>query len=135
MAFTSTYDLTVRSYELDSYNHVNNAVYIKWLEHGRCKLLQDHGLDYTSIIDRWGVRVMTVRTEIDYKHQLELGDRVRVSTSVERFGNTSSSIDHKIIRRGAPDELAAQAKVVIVFTDADANTPVPVPTPFRELYA
>ena len=43
MAYVSSYEVEVRSYELDVYNHVNNAVYLNWLEHGRSKLLQDKG--------------------------------------------------------------------------------------------
>ena len=60
MAYVSSYEVEVRSYELDVYNHVNNAVYLNWLEHGRSKLLQDKGFDYLSIMDAWGVQFMTV---------------------------------------------------------------------------
>ena len=32
---TQTIEVEVRSYELDSYNHVNNAVYLNYLEYAR----------------------------------------------------------------------------------------------------
>lgn len=134
MPYVSTFRLQVRSYELDVYNHVNNAVYINWLEHGRCKMLQDRGLNYTSIIDNWGVQYMTVRTEIDYRHPLHLGDDVEVSTQIERVGNTSVTLGQKVAKVGHT-EPAAQARVVIVFTDASSGRPTPVPGEFLRQFA
>lgn len=133
MAYVSSFGLEVRSYELDIYNHVNNAVYINWLEHGRSKLLQDKGFNYTRIEESWGVRFMTVRTEIDYKQALYLGDRVEVSTQVDRVGNTSVTLAQVI--RKLPETVAAAARVVIVYTDAKTGRPVPVPPEFVRLYA
>lgn len=134
MAYVSTYELEVRSYELDVYNHVNNAVYINWLEHGRSRLLQDKGFDYLSIIRDWKVQFMTVRTEIDYHSALKLGDRARVSTTVDKVGNTSITIGHEITRVNETSP-AAKARVVIVFTDADTGRPIKVPEEFVRLYA
>ena len=134
MPYVSLYRLEVRSYELDVYNHVNNAVYISWLEHGRCKMLQDKGLDYTRIIDNWGVRYMTVRTEIDYRRPLHLGDNVEISTQVERVGNTSVTLAQKVAQQGA-DGPAAEARVTIVFTGADSGQPVKVPAEFVRQFA
>lgn len=131
MPYVSTFELEVRSYELDVYNHVNNAVYINWLEHGRSKLLQDKGLNYTSIIRQWGVQFMTVRTEIDYRRPLHLGDRVRVTTQVERVGTSSVTLAQKVL---CEDEPAAEAKVVIVYTDIQSGRPTPVPEDFIKLY-
>jgi len=134
MGHVSSYQLEVRSYELDVYDHVNNAVYVNWLEHGRSKLLQDKGFNYTNIASVWGVRFMTVRTEIDYKQALKLGDRAEVTTQVEKVGNTSVTIAHSV-KRLPQETIAAQAKVIIVYTDANTGRPVPVPQEFVRLYA
>jgi YbgC/YbaW family acyl-CoA thioester hydrolase len=133
MGYISTFSFDVRTYEIDVYDHVNNAVYIQWLEHGRGKLLQDHGFDYVNIGDKWGVRFMTVRTEINYRKALKLGDAVTVSTRVERFGNTSVTFKQTIQRNG-DGEPAADALVVVVYTDKDSGLPVPVPEQFKRLY-
>ena len=39
----------VRTYELDSYNHVNNAVYLNYLEHARMDFLKAIGFDYKGL--------------------------------------------------------------------------------------
>ncbi|MBX3459097.1 MAG: acyl-CoA thioesterase [Planctomycetes bacterium] len=134
MAYVSTFRVEVRSYELDVYDHVNNAVYINWLEHGRSKFLQDKGFNYISIVDQWGVRFMTVRTEIDYRKALRLGDRAEITTTVERFGNTSVTF-RQVITRAGDDAPAAEARVVIVYTEKDSGRPVPVPDHFKRLCA
>lgn len=134
MGYVSTFTFDVRSYEIDVYDHVNNAVYVQWLEHGRCKLLQDMGFDYVNIGDKWGVRFMTVRTDISYRRALKLGDRVSVATSVERFGNTSVTFRQVITTEDKP-EPAADALVVVVYTDVDTGRPTAVPAEFRRLYA
>lgn len=134
MAYISTYEVEVRSYELDVYNHVNNAVYINWLEHGRSKLLQDKGFDYMSIIKDWNVQFMTVHTTIDYHSAMKLGERATVSTQVDKVGNTSITVAHAITRLG-DNTPAAKARVVIVFTDVNSGKPVKVPEDFVRLYA
>lgn len=134
MPYVSRYEVEVRSYELDVYDHVNNAVYLNWLEHGRSKLLQDKGFNYISIISQWGVRFMTVRTEIDYHSALKLGDRAEITTQVEKVGNTSVTIAHTITRTGDSNP-AARARVVIVYTDAQTGRPATVPPEFVRLYS
>ena len=42
--------LTVRTYECDSNNHVNNANYLNYLEFARYELLKDVGFDYQKAI-------------------------------------------------------------------------------------
>ncbi len=133
MAYISTFNVQVRAYEIDVYDHVNNAVYIQWLEEGRSRLLQDKGFDYVNIGREWGVRFMTVRTEIDYRMALKLGEIARIDTSVERFGNTSVTFAQSITR--LPDDApAAVARVVVVFTGEKSGRPVPVPTEFKRLF-
>jgi len=135
MPYVSTATAQVRSYELDSYGHVNNAVYMQWLEHGRSRLLQDHGLNYNSIEEAWGVRFVTVATKIDFKASLNLEDEVEITTAVTRFGRTSVTFDQRIRRVSEPAEDAALCETTIVFTDPAMAGAVPIPDQFRELYA
>jgi YbgC/YbaW family acyl-CoA thioester hydrolase len=133
MTYLNTFTAAVRAYEIDVYDHVNNAVYIQWLEEGRSKFLLDKGFNYLNIIDAWGVRFMTVRTEIDYRRALVLGESARVDTSVERFGNTSVTF-RQVITRVGDDTPAAEARVVIVFTSSETGRPIAVPEEFKRLY-
>jgi thioesterase III len=135
MPYCAKYRFRVRSYELDVYGHVNNAVFMQWLEHGRSRLLQDKGLTYTSIVDEWGVRLVTVATSINFRAQLGLDDDVEVRTSVKRMGNSSVAFDQTIIKFTGNDEtIAADCETTICFTGPEMKKSKPIPRAFRELY-
>ena len=42
----------VRSYEADSYAHLNNGVYLSWLEQGRLDWLLSLGFSYDGFAER-----------------------------------------------------------------------------------
>ena len=156
MPYTASYSLRVRSYELDIYGHVNNAVYMNWLEHGRSQLLQDKGFNYVSIAEAWDVRLVTVATTINFKAQLGLDDEIEVRTCVKRMGNSSVVFDQKIVRllhtsaaaaprrgkspRGGKaaslkeEIIAADCETTICFTDPAMKGSKPIPAEFRKLY-
>ena len=49
---TSGVTFTVRSYELDSLGHVNNAVYFSYLEEATFQVLARHGLTFPGFAGR-----------------------------------------------------------------------------------
>jgi len=73
--------LTVRGYELDSYNHVNNAVYIQYLEQARWEFIRDAGIyeDLTAS----GLLLVITETTIRYMREARLFDQLEVHSSYE----------------------------------------------------
>ena len=45
-----TAPLVVRTYECDAYGHVNNAVYLNFLEYGRMEYLHQIDFDYKNLV-------------------------------------------------------------------------------------
>lgn len=74
---TFEFSKPVYSFEIDVNQHVSNIVYIQWMEIGRLKLLDAVGLPMQHINQR-GFTPVLVRTEIDYKKPLLIGDDVTV---------------------------------------------------------
>jgi YbgC/YbaW family acyl-CoA thioester hydrolase len=70
--------LTVRGYELDSYGHVNNAVYMNYFEHGRWQMFRDEGL--SEIIHQSGVLLVVTDVHIRYMREAKLYDSIIVET-------------------------------------------------------
>jgi YbgC/YbaW family acyl-CoA thioester hydrolase len=90
--FPFSTEIDVRGYEIDSFGHVNNAVYLNWLEHARWELGLTHALDLTNKETLSVVRHVT----LDYRAQTLLGDRVRISIWGRHVGNTSFSYGNAI---------------------------------------
>jgi len=74
------FETEVRGYELDSYEHLNNAVYINYTEQARWKILYDEGL-LKSLLDKNFLLVVT-ETNIRYMRELKLFDKVKVETTI-----------------------------------------------------
>lgn len=117
----------VRSYETDSYRHLNNGVYVNWLEHGRQEYFQSLGFSYDSLADReqW---VVVARAEVDFKAALHDGDEVELTSHIEHFGRTSCRFRQVMrLASGHPREgqVACEGMTVMVFTGTDGSIPVP----------
>jgi acyl-CoA thioester hydrolase len=112
----------VRTYECDSYGHVNNANYLNYLEYGRYEFLKAIGFDYPrAIVAGYGVYV--ARVEIDYKKAAVPDDVLVIRSWPIKTGAVSGTIAQEI-KRG--DDLIAAAKVTWAFVD-DKGTPVKIP--------
>ena len=116
-------EIEARSYELDPYGHVNHAVFVNWLEHGRLCYLRERGMTWDSLPDQFGVRIVIVRLALDYRAEVKLGDRLVVESAISRFGRSSFTFAQRI--RFADGRPAADAEAVMVVTGEGAAHPVP----------
>jgi thioesterase III len=101
--------LAVRSYELDALGHVNNAVYLNYLEYARFNALASGGFPLAEM-ERRGWAVHVVRIEVDYRRECRFEDRLLVRTWVERFRNSSMILRqelHRFAPRSARNALLA----------------------------
>ena len=114
--------LVVRTYECDSYGHVNNANYLNYLEYARYELLKDVGFDYLKAVSA-GYGVFIARIEIDYKKPAVTDDRLTIKTWPLKKGAASGTLAQHIYRDG---DVLAEAKVTWVFVDS-RGMPVKIP--------
>ena len=115
-------NLTVRTYECDSYGHVNNANYLHYLEYARCELLKEAGFDYAAMI-KAGYGLYVARIEIDYKKPAITDDALTIKSWPVKKGAVSGIIAQEIWRG---EELLAAAKVTWAFVDSKGQ-PVKIP--------
>jgi len=99
--------LAVRSYEYDSFGHVNNAVYLNYLELARHELLKYLGVSVDKLREA-GYFLVAARVCIDYKLQAKQDDALTIATRPLEKGRTSGVFSQNIYRG---DELVAQAEV------------------------
>ncbi|MDR3192031.1 MAG: acyl-CoA thioesterase [Treponema sp.] len=118
-------NLQVRTYECDSYDHVNNANYLNYLEYGRYEFLKDVGFDYPAVV-KAGYGVYVARVEIDYKRSALPDDQLLIKTWPIKKGAVSGTFAQEIWRG---EELLVKAKVTWAFVDS-RGIPAKIPAEF-----
>jgi acyl-CoA thioester hydrolase len=73
--------ITVRGYELDSYGHVNNAVYVQYLEQARWVFMKDK--DLLKRIHDEELFLVVTETHIRYMREANLFDELIVETTMK----------------------------------------------------
>jgi acyl-CoA thioester hydrolase len=106
--------LRVRTYECDSYGHVNNANYLNYLEFARYEFLKTVDFDYPSMLEA-GYGVYIARIEIDYKKSATVDDTLLIRSWPVKKGAVSGIIAQEIWRG---EDLLITAKVTWAFVDS-----------------
>lgn len=88
------YDLEIYTYQIDFIGHVNNSVYIQWMEIGRIKLLEAIGLP-THEIAKQGFVPVLVHTNITYKSPLHFGETVHIELWLSELKNASGVMEFR----------------------------------------
>ncbi len=133
-------EFEVRSYELDAYNHVNNAVYLQYAEYARFCMLKEA----TGSVDYFknnNVAPVVVRVEIDYREACVLGDRIIMRTRIKEL-RTRVVVFEQCVFRNMPgndtsvlETMKPAATLVISAVAVDqSGKAVVLPSDFSELF-
>jgi acyl-CoA thioester hydrolase len=115
----------VRFRDLDPMGHVNNAVFLTYLEQARIAFLEELGLA-TGLNQ---MNMILARAEIDFRAPLRLGHEVEIAVRSSRCGTKSFDLDYELTADGA---IVAEAKTVQVAYDYDRGEAVQLPDKWRE---
>lgn len=116
----------VRFRDLDAMGHVNNAVYLTYLEMGRLAYYRElMGLKRPSDFN-----FILAHVSIDFRSPVALGETVYVGVRVTRVGRKSFQFAYEL-REGESARLIAEATSVQVMYDYQHQKPVPIPDEFR----
>jgi acyl-CoA thioester hydrolase len=103
--------IEIRWRDQDAYGHVNNAVYLTYLEEVR-----DEWLERTLARDGELWDFVIARVAIDFRHELVIADdEIVVTSRLVGIGNASLTTREAV--RTAAGELAAEAEAVLVARD------------------
>lgn len=123
--------ITVRSGEIDSFGHVNHAVFLHYFEHARYEALEAAGFRW-PLLEENDWQIYVVRIEVDYVSQVRRGDTLQVRTWAEGFRRTTMVLGQEIVR-GAGEggaTVVARARVTAVWIGPDRR-PMRVPDSVR----
>ena len=122
--------LTVRTSELDSFGHVNHAVYLSYFEHARFQALKEAGFHW-DVLDERGWAIFVVRVEVDYLAEARREDELVIRTWADSFRRTSMLLGQEIRRDDGSDAVVARALVTAVWIGPNRK-PMRVPDEVRE---
>ncbi|WP_397446754.1 acyl-CoA thioesterase [Polaribacter sp. R77954] len=112
-----TLKITVSSEDIDNLLHVNNLVYVKWMD----KIATKHWAFLTKNYPLPQYVWVVMRHEIDYLKQAGLGDEITVKTWV---GETKGITSVRFMEFYKSDVLLVKAKTTWAMLNAETYKPV-----------
>jgi acyl-CoA thioester hydrolase len=126
-------ELTVRREDLDDYAHVNNAVYLTWLERAAWSHSAALGVPLASCLAlRRGMAAQ--RIEIEYLRAALLGDLVQAATWIVCADGRLRAQRRFQLRRKTDGQTLARACIDYVCINLDSGRAVRMPEIFARAY-
>jgi acyl-CoA thioester hydrolase len=121
--FTLARDVEFR--DVDAAGHVNNAVYLTYLETARIRyLIEVLGADFA-----YELALILARIEVDFRSPARFPETLELGARVTRVGAKSFDMEHEV--RGGDGRLVLEASSVLVAYDYEANASMAVPEDWR----
>lgn len=121
--------LTVRGYEMDSYGHVNNAVYLNYVEQCRWEILQQ--LQIIDQLKKRGLLLVVTESKLRYAQEAKVFDKLLVKTRMFLEG-PYIVFKHRIINEETQAKLVtAEVKTLVI---NESRVPCSVPKEFVPLF-
>ena len=117
-----------RCRDLHAFNHVNNSKYLSYLEEARLHWMI--GVPGKGLDDH--VAPVVAAAQLNYRRPIGWPAQVVIELFVERLGNTSLTIGHRIVDATDAGVLYCDGHVVMVWIDRDSGVAAALPDPVRE---
>jgi len=115
---TAEVTIPIRWRDVDAYGHVNNAVFLNYLEEARDRLV-------SSLFGEQAWDFVIARVAIDYRSELDQDDgEVVVECRVTGFGTSSVRTAERVL--GGGGKLSAESESVIVARDPETGRSRPL---------
>jgi acyl-CoA thioester hydrolase len=124
--YRHVYSQEVAFRDLDAFGHVNNAVYLTYIENARIGYVRD----VLGIESLEGLLLIVASVKIDFRSRANLGEVIEIGSRTTRVGTKSFDLDHEI--RSQDGRLVAEVSTTLVAFDYDADNTMPIPPDWKE---
>ena len=107
--------------DLDGFGHVNNAVYLTYMENARVAYLREV-VDARRLED---IRNVMASVTVEFQASANYGDVVEVGVRCERIGSKSFGLRYAVVGAGGEVLVAATSAQVMYDFERDASVPMP----------
>ncbi len=122
----------IYTYHIDIVGHVNNIIYIQWMENGRMKLLEAMGIPITDLTKNEGIVPILTDTTIKYKKPFFIHNSVKIETWISKLNNASAIIEFRFLNE--KEELCATGYQKGLFIDLENMRPARITEKHKEAF-
>lgn len=126
--------LEVLPADIDAYDHVNNSVYLAWLDRAAWSHSAALGISLDECVKTLRRGMAAHRTEIDYVRAAMSGDHVLVGTWITETDAKLRVQRRFQVRRAADGETLARARTDYVCINLDSGRAARMPESFQRAY-
>ena len=119
--------LAVRWRDLDAFNHVNNSVFLTYLEEARLLWLKNVPGPW---FDAHAMPVLAA-SQLNYRRPIEWPAQLHVELRCTRVGGSSLTLAHRILDADDTGCLYCDGEVTLVWVDPSNGRSVPLPQAIR----
>jgi acyl-CoA thioester hydrolase len=121
----------VKSYELDSFGHVNNAVYLNLFEGARNEYMLQRGLSFSDF-STWKAHPIVAEAWVRFRRPAFVDDVLIIHGSVENASAVSFTILYRI-ERESDGQCLSDGSTRMAFVDSSGK-PTRIPQAFKEKF-
>ncbi len=111
----------IYTYHIDFVGHVNNIIYVQWLENARVKLIEAMGLSIADLSVEDEILPIITETIIQYKKPFFLNNKVHVEVWVSELFNVSANFKFRFLNENG--EVCSTAQQKVLFIDKATQRP------------
>src|SRR5215218_2901765 len=115
--------------DLDSFGHVNNAVYLTFVENARIEYLKE----VVEAVRRDEIRNIMAAVKIDFRAEIGYEDELQIGVRTDRIGTKSFQLSYRMVR--GDGEVAAEVTSTQVMFDFERGAAIEVPEDWRRAIA
>lgn len=125
-------NVEIRFNDIDSFEHVNNAIYLSYFEQARLGYLRDVFKDSLN----WTTEGFIIaKAIVDYKFPVFLKDKIAVKIRCSRIGNSSFDFAYEVVKyKGDAEIICATGTTVMVAFNYAENKVIPIPEKWKTIF-
>jgi acyl-CoA thioester hydrolase len=128
--FTTSFK--IRSTQVDSFGHLNNAAYLEIYEWARWEWADEDGFDARKLVEKQGIGPAIVHVDLTFMKELRMHDEITVRTWFDSCEKVKACVAQEMIK--ADGELASTVNITFVMFDLKTRKMIPMPEEIQKLY-
>ena len=116
--------------DIDTAQHVNNAVYLTYFEDCGIQVAKEYGWEMKHMQDM-GIGIVARKHHILYRQPALLDDELEIATWLTDF-QKSTLVRHYVLKRLSDNEILGQSNSVYALIDLNSGKQIDIPTTFRQ---